>query len=178
MGRGPSGEDCPQHTLTTQEKGSPEQINCMSYSLTVTEDAKGRPHPISAKSLQKPLLQVSYGSSYSLPAGFKAMEPQSADHHRGRSIQSDSALLPSNVYFQRPQRSSHSTMRASHTSMSRGSQEEEISRTLDRAIEAARKMKHRTDKMAESLSADLARAELQRKLHGLYTWRRRENTDS
>ena len=51
-------------------------------------------------------------------------------------------------------------------------QDEDISRTLDRAIEAARSMKRRTDRMAESLSADLAKAELQSKL---YPRQRREN---
>lgn len=47
-------------------------------------------------------------------------------------------------------------------------QDEDISRTLDKAIEAARSMKHTTERMAKSLSADLANAELQRKLSGLY----------
>lgn len=46
-------------------------------------------------------------------------------------------------------------------------QDEDISRTLDKAIEAARDMKRTTERMAKSLSADLAKAELQRKLRVL-----------
>ena len=42
-------------------------------------------------------------------------------------------------------------------------QEEEMNRTLDRAIEAARSMKRTTDRMAKSLSADLAKAQLHRR---------------
>ena len=44
-------------------------------------------------------------------------------------------------------------------------QEEEINRKLDQAIEAARSMKKATDRMARSLSADLAKSQLHRKLH-------------
>ncbi|KAF3699275.1 Fibronectin type III domain-containing protein 7 Precursor [Channa argus] len=51
----------------------------------------------------KPLLQVNYGSCSSLPASYKVMELplQSMLHHSKRFTQSDTALLPSNVYFQR-----------------------------------------------------------------------------
>ena len=38
-----------------------------------------------------------------------------------------------------------------------------MNRTLDRAIEAARSMKRTTDRMAKSLSADLAKAQLHRR---------------
>ena len=40
-----------------------------------------------------------------------------------------------------------------------------MSRTLDQAIEVARSMKRTTDRMAKRLSADLAKAQLHRKLH-------------
>ena len=40
-----------------------------------------------------------------------------------------------------------------------------MNRTLDEAIEVARRMKRTTDRMAKRLSADLAKAQQQRKLH-------------
>lgn len=40
-----------------------------------------------------------------------------------------------------------------------------MNRTLDQAIEVARSMKRTTDRMAKRLSADLAKAQLHRKLH-------------
>ncbi|KAM6990251.1 uncharacterized protein aknad1 [Tautogolabrus adspersus] len=124
----------------------------------------------SSPSLQKPLLQVSYGSSSSLPASYKVREPllQSTPRHRKRSTQSDTALLPSNVYFQRTQTQVSVPSKAgSRTSRCRGSKEEEMSRTLDQAIEVARRMKRTTDRMAKRLSADLAEAKLHRKLHNM-----------
>ncbi|KAJ8390471.1 hypothetical protein AAFF_G00104060 [Aldrovandia affinis] len=185
---GSTGEDCllqaSCYTPSRTDQDTPDMSSPTGKEDVETTRSKGRPFPTSTKPLQKPLLQVNYGSSYSLPAGFKALEPQSAGHHRGRSPQSDSALLPSNVYFQRPQRTLRASSRPGSTGTHRGSegpavvQEEDISRTLDRAIEAARSMKHRTDRMAKSLSADLAKAELQRKLRSLYPRRRRQNTDS
>ncbi|KAM3865951.1 uncharacterized protein aknad1 [Diretmus argenteus] len=124
----------------------------------------------SPPSLQKPLLQVNYGSSCSLPASYKVREPplQSASHHRKRSTQSDTALLPSNVYFQRTLSPTLVPSKTgSRTSRRRGSKEEEMNRTLDRAIEAARSMKKTTDHMAKSLSVDLASIQLYRKLHNM-----------
>ncbi|KAI3375007.1 hypothetical protein L3Q82_021535, partial [Scortum barcoo] len=119
-------------------------------------------------SLQKPLLQVSYGSSSSLPASYKVREPQSTSHHEERSTQSDTALLPSNVYFQRTLSPVSAPSRtSSRTSRRRGSKEEEMSRTLDQAIEVARSMKRTTDRMARRLSADLAKAKLHRKIHNM-----------
>lgn len=47
-------------------------------------------------------------------------------------------------------------------------QEESIHRTLDKALQAAFLMKQTTDRMANALSADLAKAQLQRKLQGLH----------
>ena len=44
-------------------------------------------------------------------------------------------------------------------------QEEEMNRTLDQAIEVARSMKRTTDRMAKRLSADLGKAQLNKKLH-------------
>ncbi|XP_047198005.1 microtubule organization protein AKNA isoform X2 [Hippoglossus stenolepis] len=122
--------------------------------------------PLSSLALQKPLLQVSYGSSSSLPASYKLREPpQSTSHHRKRSTQSDSALLPSNVFFQRtlsPGAAPSKTV--SRTGTRRGSKEE-MNRTLDQAIEVARSMKRTTDRMAKRLSADLGKAQLNKKLH-------------
>ncbi|XP_037642285.1 microtubule organization protein AKNA-like isoform X2 [Sebastes umbrosus] len=124
----------------------------------------------SSPSLQKPLLQVSYGSSSSLPASYKVREPplQSISHHRKRSTQSDTALLPSNVYFQRtPSPASAPSKTGCRTGKRRGSKEVEMNRTLDQAIEVARSMKRTTDRMAKRLSADLAEAQLHRKLHNM-----------
>ncbi|XP_071392949.1 serine-rich adhesin for platelets-like [Centroberyx affinis] len=122
----------------------------------------------SSPPLHKPLLQVNYGSSCSLPASYKVREPppQSVSHQWKRSTQSDTALLPSNVYFQRtlsPVLAPSKT--GSRASRRRGSKEEEMNRTLDLAIETARSMKRTTDRMAKSLSADLAKAQLYRRLH-------------
>lgn len=47
-------------------------------------------------------------------------------------------------------------------------QEESIHKTLDKALQAAFLMKQTTDRMADALSADLAKAQLQRKLQGLH----------
>nr|XP_055057190.1 uncharacterized protein LOC129441538 isoform X2 [Misgurnus anguillicaudatus] len=108
----------------------------------------------------KPLLQVNYGSSYSLPAGFKVRDRESVPpvSSRRRSTQSDSALLPSNVFFQ--QTSQRTGARRRYTS-----REESIHKTLDKALQAAFLMKQTTEKMADALSADLAKAQLQRKIH-------------
>nr|XP_049603246.1 uncharacterized protein LOC125984939 isoform X2 [Syngnathus scovelli] len=103
---------------------------------------------------QRPLLQVSYGSSCSLPASYKLKEPHTTNQ-RKRSTQSDSALLPSDVYFQ------HTLSPAFQKPGCRiGSKEEEMNRTLDQAIEAARSMKRTTDRMAKRLTEDLAKAQL------------------
>ncbi|KAK1879480.1 Protein AKNAD1 [Dissostichus eleginoides] len=100
--------------------------------------SKGRTSLFS--SLQRPLLQVSYGSCSSLPA--------------------------SDVYFQRtPSPAAVSSKTISRTGRRRGSKEEEMSRTLDQAIEVARSMKRTTDRLAKRLSADLAEAHLHSKLH-------------
>uniref|UniRef100_A0A3Q1GYF0 Uncharacterized protein n=1 Tax=Acanthochromis polyacanthus TaxID=80966 RepID=A0A3Q1GYF0_9TELE len=128
---------------------------------------------LSSPSLQKPLLQVSYSSSSSLPA-YKMREPplQPTSHYRKRSTQSDSALLPSNVYFQRTLSpasvASKTGSRTSRRSRSKVFEyEEDMNKTLDQAIEVARSMKRTTDRMARRLSADLAKAQLHRKLHNM-----------
>ncbi|XP_021178279.2 uncharacterized protein LOC110369285 [Fundulus heteroclitus] len=114
-------------------------------------------------SLQKPLLQVSYGSSCSLPASYKVREPelQSTFSHRKRSTQSDTTLLPSNMYFQQPVPPVPVPLRG--TRRRRGKKEEDMNRTLDQAIEVARIMKRTTDRMAWRLSVDLAKAQLNKK---------------
>ncbi|XP_068594321.1 microtubule organization protein AKNA [Cebidichthys violaceus] len=119
--------------------------------------------------LQKPLLQVSYGSSSSLPASYKVREPlRSMSRHRRRSTQSDTALLPSNVYFQRtPSPASVPSKTGSRTGRRRGTKEVDMNRTLDQAIEVARCMKRTTDRMAKRLSADLAEARLHRRVHSV-----------
>ncbi|XP_035277665.1 microtubule organization protein AKNA-like [Anguilla anguilla] len=179
VGRGGDGRPHPR----SDRRGRPRSARRESAVILATGNVEtihsdGSPHPNLMKPPQKSLLQVNYGSSYSLPAGFKALEPQPAGQQRGRSTQSDSALLPSNIYFQRPRGRAPASSRSSSPCTYRGSEDEDISRTLDRAIEAARSMKRRTDRMAQSLSADLAKAELQRKLSGLCPRRRRENSDS
>ncbi|XP_028449305.1 AT-hook-containing transcription factor isoform X2 [Perca flavescens] len=135
---------------------------------TVTESSYSKEgwSLFSSASLQKPLLQVSYGSSSSLPASYKVREPplQSTSHHRKRSTQSDSALLPSNVYFQRtPSPVSMPSKTGSRTGRHRGNEEEDMNRTLDQAIKMARSMKRTTDRMAKRLSADLAETRVHRR---------------
>ncbi|XP_077078463.1 uncharacterized protein aknad1 [Siphateles boraxobius] len=135
----------------------PAMGNLRNIFLNSTYPAPSIPAHLS----HKPLLQVNYGSSCSLPAGFKvrdqASEPVSSWR---RSTQSDSALLPSNVFFQRT--SPRTSGRRHHTS-----REESIHKTLDKALQAAFLMKQTTDRMADALSADLAKAQLQKKLQGL-----------
>lgn len=124
--------------------------------------------PLYSTPIQKPLLQVNYGSSSSLPASYKLREYPllPTTHSRKRSTQSDTALLPSNVFFQ------HTLCPLSAPSKLGGrignhgeSKEEGIHRILDQAIEVARSMKKTTDRMTKSLSADLTKAKLQRKLY-------------
>ncbi|XP_037837884.1 protein AKNAD1 isoform X2 [Kryptolebias marmoratus] len=132
--------------------------------------SKDRWSLLSTPSLQKPLLQVNYGSSCSLPASYKVWEPplQSVSWQRKASTQSDSALLPSNVLFQRtPSPVSPPPRTISKTNRRRGKKEEDMSRTLDQAIDVARCMKRTTDRMARRLSADLAKAQLHRKLYNM-----------
>ncbi|XP_054889428.1 uncharacterized protein LOC129362109 [Poeciliopsis prolifica] len=116
-------------------------------------------------SLQKPLLQVNYGSSCSLPASYKVREPQllSTSCDRKHSTQSDTALLPTNVYFQ--QTLSPVSVPPRATSRRRGKKEEDMNRTLDQAIQVALIMKRTTDRMARKLSADLAKAQLHKKIY-------------
>ncbi|XP_030607063.1 uncharacterized protein aknad1 isoform X3 [Archocentrus centrarchus] len=174
---------CP--AVWTEGSRSVETSGLKNYSLKGEKDRipdfKQRPKTIakslyskdrwsllSSPFLHKPLLQVSYGSSCSLPASYKVRETplQSTSHHRKRSTQSDTALLPSNVYFQRtPSPASVPFKTGSRTSRRSRSKEEDMNKTLDQAIEVARSMKRTTDRMARRLSADLAKAQLHRKLH-------------
>ncbi|GLD58581.1 AT-hook-containing transcription factor-like protein [Lates japonicus] len=158
--------------FTSSKGGGASDSHSKQRPQTVVESfySKERWSPLSSPSLQRPLLQVSYGSSSSLPASYKVREPplQSTSHHRKRSTQSDTALLPSNVFFQRTLSPvSVPSKTVSRTGRRRGSKEEEMNRTLDQAIEVARSMKRTTDRMAKRLSADLAKAQLHRKLHNM-----------
>ncbi|KAJ3594519.1 hypothetical protein NHX12_003826 [Muraenolepis orangiensis] len=152
---------------STTDSGKPDDSMVMLRFHT-GEDvrrvrSKEKPRLLSPPPLQKPLLQINYTSSCSLPASYKVREPtQPASNHRKRSVQSDSALLPSNVFFRRTPSPALECLRKG--SGRRGSKEEEMNQTLDLAIEAARCMKRTTDRMAKSLSADLAKAQLHRKL--------------
>ncbi|XP_068197095.1 microtubule organization protein AKNA-like [Antennarius striatus] len=119
---------------------------------------------------QRPLLQVGFASSSSLPASYKVREPlpQSTSHGRKRSTQSDSALLPTNVFFQRTTYPASGPTRAStRTGRHRGTKEERLSRALDQAIEVAYGMKRTTARMAKTLSADLVKAQLHRTAHSM-----------
>ncbi|KAM6918231.1 uncharacterized protein aknad1 [Xenentodon cancila] len=141
-----------------------------SKTATKTFQSGERQSLPSSSSAQKPLLQVSYGSSSSLPASYKVREPQmqSLSGPRKRSTQSDTALLPNNVYFQQTRSLvSVSSRTASRTSRHRGKKEEDVNRTLDQAIEVARSMQRSADHMARRLSADLAKTQLRRKLPNL-----------
>ncbi|KAM4605286.1 uncharacterized protein aknad1 [Polymixia lowei] len=161
-------------TLSSLKTGN-QVLSHSDARRTLTGDlesaySQGKLSPFSSPSLQKPLLQVNYGSSCSLPASYKVRETalQSASSHRKRSTQSDTALLPSNVYFQRTLSPALVPSKTgSRASRRRGSKEEEMSKTLDRAIEAAYNMKRTTDRMAKSLSGDLAKAQLYRKLNNM-----------
>ncbi|XP_024129732.1 uncharacterized protein LOC112147502 isoform X2 [Oryzias melastigma] len=137
-------------------------------AATRSLDSKERWSLLSASTLRKPLLQVHCGSTSSLPASYKVREPQiqSVAVHRKRSTQSDTALLPTNVFFQRT--SSPVTSRgSSKTSRCRGQKEVDMNKTLDQAIEVARSMKRTADRMAQRLSADLIKAQQHRKLHNM-----------
>ncbi|KAL6467916.1 hypothetical protein MHYP_G00235930 [Metynnis hypsauchen] len=120
--------------------------------------------------LHKPLLQTNYGSCNSLPPGFKVQDQLSDPEvsSRRRSTQSDSAMLPSNVYFQRTSPLPTSTCKTRGRSRRQRVKEEAINRTLDKALEAALMMKQTTDRMAKTLSADLAKARIYRKFHSLH----------
>ncbi|XP_042353106.1 protein AKNAD1-like [Plectropomus leopardus] len=159
-------------TSDVSKGGTASELSKQRTQTAVTESfySNERWSLFSSPSPQKPLLQVSYGSHCSLPASYKVREPplHSMSHHRKRSTQSDTALLPSNVYFQRtPSPASVPLKTGSRTGRRRGSKEEEINRTLDQAIEVARSMKRTTARMARRLSADLAEAQLHRKLHNM-----------
>ncbi|MED6248918.1 hypothetical protein ATANTOWER_007007 [Ataeniobius toweri] len=171
------GSECLTSELRNKlQHTTPSNRGRMGISSMKGEDkqhAKQRPQAIKSfnikerwsPSLQKPLLQVNYGSSCSLPASYKVREPQlqSSPFHRKRSTQSDTALLPSNVYFQETPSSVSVPLRG--TSRSRGKKQEDMNRTLDQAIEVARIMKRTTDRMARRLSADLAKAQMHKKLY-------------
>ncbi|XP_053083403.1 protein AKNAD1 isoform X3 [Pangasianodon hypophthalmus] len=103
--------------------------------------------------------------SYSLPSGFKVHDQQSEPGVTSMrcSIQSHSALLPSNIYFYKastlptcPHRTGDGVHRV---------KEEALTWTIDKALDAALLMKQITDHMAKTLSSDLAKAQLYRKLH-------------
>ncbi|XP_056912440.1 serine-rich adhesin for platelets-like isoform X3 [Takifugu flavidus] len=139
----------------------------------ITEKSYSKEHrpAFSSTYHQKPLLQVNYGSSSSLPASYKIREPselQNTKHHRKRSTQSDTALLPSDVYFQRtPSPASVASKTGSKESRSKRSKEDDIIMSLDMAIELARNMKQTTDKMAKRLSADLSESHPRRTPHNM-----------
>ncbi|XP_048845079.1 uncharacterized protein LOC125716624 [Brienomyrus brachyistius] len=130
--------------------------------------AKERHYSFSTHSATQPIdppFDKNWRSSCSLPASFADIEQLPKAGWRLPGSQSDSALLPHHPSFLKSGRSPHSTCRVrSHHKYKR--EEENISRTLDRAIEAAWTMKLTTDQMALRLSADLAKADLYRKLHG------------
>ncbi|KAM9323156.1 uncharacterized protein aknad1 [Pholidichthys leucotaenia] len=170
-----SGETCCSEEMQ-QSHGSPVESTRGFRSVRLSQEFQStgkRFYPKDRWSLlssppQKPLLQVSYSSSCSLPASYKVMEPPlpSTAHHRKRSTQSDTALLPTNVYFQRTllPLTSQTGRRMSRQSRSK---EEDVNRTLDQAIEVARSLKRTTDRMARRLSYDLEKAQLQRKLYNM-----------
>lgn len=126
-----------------------------------------------------------------LNTSYKVREPSALQsEHRKRSTQSDTALLPTNVFFKRTQSPISESSRRSGRKVTSFhlflwsfdhllnklwevvavvvdtvSQGKDIDRTLDQAIELARSMKRTTDRMAQRLSADLAKAQHHRKLH-------------
>ncbi|XP_062844104.1 uncharacterized protein LOC134302820 [Trichomycterus rosablanca] len=115
-------------------------------------------------------------SCFSLPSGFKVKDRQSEpEGTRRRSTQSDSALLQSDVYSDcaatlpiSPHRSRQRTQRH------RASKEEAINSTLDKALEAVSLMKQTTDRMAKTLSEDLTKARIYRKLHSQHLSERKK----
>ncbi|XP_053343170.1 uncharacterized protein LOC128513445 [Clarias gariepinus] len=93
--------------------------------------------------------------SYSLPFSFKIQDQQSEPGVTSMkcSIQADSALQPNNIYFYRTENVVHRV------------KDEAINTTIDKDRDAASLMKRITDHMAKTLSADLTKAQLYRKLH-------------
>ncbi|XP_061695569.1 uncharacterized protein LOC133511014 [Syngnathoides biaculeatus] len=127
-------------------------ISTEAITESLDYDRLSLPSPQSTKTS---VVQVSSGSCCSLPASYKVKEPPAhVNNHRKRSTQSDTALLPGNVYFDQTPSPGFQKSR-SRT----GSKEEEMNWTLDRAIEAALSMKRTTDRMAKRLMADLAKTQ-------------------
>ncbi|XP_066548803.1 uro-adherence factor A [Amia ocellicauda] len=161
------------YVVNRLSKGSEPQSKTAEDMDCVNGTEKSFPH--CKRNLNKTFSQFNNGSSCSLPVSFEAMRPLSAEHHRRQSTQSDSALLPGQICQRRPEARAHINTK---TGSSRKYKGENINTTLDRAIEAAQDMKRTTDRMAKTLSADLAKAELYRKMYGLYPMSSRMNTDS
>ncbi|XP_041132911.1 uncharacterized protein LOC121330451 isoform X2 [Polyodon spathula] len=146
-----------------RRKHSSASINSQSY-LRNSESRHSSSDDLNSVSKEKNVHQcrrntnkiVSHGNTGSICSlSLSYMVQQSlVPHNRRGSTQSDSALLTSRIY---PRRSTATTdLNGAH-----------LHKTLDRAIEAAQTLKRTTDRMAKTLSADFAKAESYRKMHGL-----------
>ncbi|XP_061777083.1 uncharacterized protein LOC133568907 [Nerophis ophidion] len=104
-------------------------------------------------STQRSFLQVDNASSCSLPASYKVTEPPvySLSRPRKRSTQSDTALLPSNVYFQQT---------LSKPGSRQTGRKEGINATLCHALEEARNLNKKADHMFRRLTEDLVQVQL------------------
>ncbi|XP_061834662.1 uncharacterized protein [Nerophis lumbriciformis] len=104
-------------------------------------------------STQRAFLQVGNASSCSLPASYKVTEPPvySLSRPRKRSTQSDTALLPSNMYFQQT---------LSRPDNRQTGRKEGINATLCHALEEARNLNKKADHMFRRLTEDLVQVQL------------------
>ncbi|XP_061879354.1 uncharacterized protein LOC133631210 [Entelurus aequoreus] len=104
-------------------------------------------------STQRAFLQVGNASSCSLPASYEVTEPPvySLSRPRKRSTHSDTALLPSNVYFQQT---------LSRPGNRQTGRKEGINATLCHALEEARNLNKKADHMFRRLTEDLVQVQI------------------
>nr|XP_015210997.1 PREDICTED: protein AKNAD1 isoform X4 [Lepisosteus oculatus]XP_015210998.1 PREDICTED: protein AKNAD1 isoform X4 [Lepisosteus oculatus]XP_015210999.1 PREDICTED: protein AKNAD1 isoform X4 [Lepisosteus oculatus]XP_015211000.1 PREDICTED: protein AKNAD1 isoform X4 [Lepisosteus oculatus]XP_015211001.1 PREDICTED: protein AKNAD1 isoform X4 [Lepisosteus oculatus] len=127
---------------------------------------KEKNFPLYENHLNKSILQVKNGSTCSLPVSLKEVKQSYAPQNRRHSTQSDSALLANKVKEHLKWSETKPQINTQNRN-SRKYKDEDMNRTLDKAIEAAQYMKRTTDRMVKTLSADLAKAELHRKMQNL-----------
>ncbi|XP_034038479.1 uncharacterized protein LOC117521258 [Thalassophryne amazonica] len=148
-------------------------LSCVSMTTAAVDNFYSKETRLlpSSPSLQNSLLQLYCGSPCSLSASFKAKEPllQSASHQQRRCTKLNTTLLPGSVDVQGTQSPGSVACKAGRRTgrHSQKCKEEELNRTLDRAIEMAHSLKRATDCMVMRLSADLDRTKVPKKPHNM-----------
>ncbi|XP_058887740.1 uncharacterized protein LOC117411141 isoform X2 [Acipenser ruthenus] len=157
-----------------RQKHSNALINSQSYSLCNSESNHSSSEDLKSVSKEKNVHQYrrnsnkteshgNSGSICSLPLSYMVQQSL-VPHNRRGSTQSDSALLTSRIYPRRSTAINDLNARSLQSSLY---MDAHLNKTLDSAIEAAQSLKRTTDRMAKTLSADFAKAESYRKMHGL-----------